>query len=83
MAMKSLILVDFLGIERLTNSFGLLLMFQGFAVMLGPPLSGNLCDLNYDWCFIEQGYFGLYLISVLLVLQAGSMTEQSLTNMCI
>lgn len=47
MAMKSLILVDFLGIERLTNSFGLLLMFQGFAVMMGPPLIGEWSDFKY------------------------------------
>ncbi|XP_034253718.1 monocarboxylate transporter 14-like [Thrips palmi] len=56
MAMKSLILVDFLGIERLTNSFGLLLMFQGFAVMIGPPLSGWIHD-------ITQSYHYVYLIS--------------------
>ncbi|XP_026275540.2 monocarboxylate transporter 9-like [Frankliniella occidentalis] len=66
MAMKSLILVDFLGIERLTNSFGLLLMFQGFAVMIGPPMSGWIYDMtqSYDYVYIISGSL-LFIASVL------------------
>ncbi|KAK3925717.1 Monocarboxylate transporter 14 [Frankliniella fusca] len=56
MAMKSLILVDFLGIEKLTNSFGLLLMFQGFAIMIGPPMSGWIYDKT-------ESYHNVYIIS--------------------
>jgi MFS transporter, MCT family, solute carrier family 16 (monocarboxylic acid transporters), member 14 len=40
--LTSVILVDLLGLERLTNAFGLLLLFQGIASFLGPPLAGEL-----------------------------------------
>lgn len=39
--LTSVILVDLLGLERLTNAFGLLLLFQGVASLIGPPIGGN------------------------------------------
>lgn len=36
------ILVDLFGIERLTNAFGIVLLFQGIAAFTGPPLAGEL-----------------------------------------
>ena len=39
-SLTSVVLVDLLGIERLTNSFGLLLLFQGVATIVGPPVAG-------------------------------------------
>ena len=36
-----LILVEFLGLEKLSNSFGLLNMFQGIGTVAGPPLAGT------------------------------------------
>lgn len=38
--LTSVILVDLLGLDRLTNAFGLLLLFQGIASFLGPPVAG-------------------------------------------
>lgn len=38
--LTSVILVDLLGLERLTNAFGLLLLFQGIASLVGPPIAG-------------------------------------------
>lgn len=38
--LTSVVLVDLLGMERLTNAFGLLLMFQGIASVIGPPICG-------------------------------------------
>lgn len=38
--LTSVILVDLLDLTRLTNAFGLLLLFQGFASLLGPPIAG-------------------------------------------
>lgn len=35
-----LFLVKYLGLEKLTNSFGLLSMIKGLATMAGPPLAG-------------------------------------------
>ncbi|XP_055548374.1 monocarboxylate transporter 5 isoform X2 [Wyeomyia smithii] len=55
--LTSVILVDLLGLDKLTNAFGLLLMFQGIASFLGPPLAGWLYDitLSYNPGFILAG----------------------------
>ncbi|XP_034237651.1 monocarboxylate transporter 12 isoform X1 [Thrips palmi] len=42
--LTSVILVDLLGLDRLTNAFGLLLLFQGLASFAGPPIGGKLKD---------------------------------------
>ena len=43
-SLTSVVLVDLLGIDLLTNSFGLLLLFQGAATFIGPPMAGRgLC----------------------------------------
>ncbi|XP_026756922.1 monocarboxylate transporter 12 [Galleria mellonella] len=42
--LTSVVLVDLLGLEKLTNAFGLLLLFQGIASLIGPPLAGWLYD---------------------------------------
>ena len=39
--LTSVVLVDLLGLDKLTNAFGLLLMFQGIASVLGPPFVGT------------------------------------------
>lgn len=39
--LTSVILVDLLGLEKLTNAFGLLLLFQGIASLVGPPIAGR------------------------------------------
>ncbi len=38
--LTSVLLVDLLGLDRLTNAFGLLLLFQGVATLVGPPIAG-------------------------------------------
>lgn len=40
--LTSVVLVDLMGLDRLTNAFGLLLFFQGVASFLGLPLAGKL-----------------------------------------
>lgn len=42
--LTSVILVDLLGIDKLTSAFGLLLLFQGIAGFIGPPIVGFLYD---------------------------------------
>lgn len=42
--LTSVVLVDLLGIEKLTNAFGLLLLFQGIASLIGAPFAGWLYD---------------------------------------
>ena len=39
--LTSVVLVDLLGLDKLTNAFGLLLMFQGIASIIGPPIIGE------------------------------------------
>ncbi|XP_065565986.1 monocarboxylate transporter 3-like isoform X2 [Artemia franciscana] len=55
--LTSVILVDLLGLEKLTNAFGLLLLFQGIASLIGPPIGGMLFDISgsYDLCFYGAG----------------------------
>ncbi|XP_071454040.1 monocarboxylate transporter 12 isoform X2 [Hetaerina americana] len=55
--LTSVILVDLLGLAKLTNAFGLLLLFQGIASFLGPPIAGWLYDAlgSYDPGFYVAG----------------------------
>ena len=39
-SLTSVIIVDLLGIEKLTNAFGIVLLFQGVASFIGPPIIG-------------------------------------------
>ncbi|CAN7998519.1 unnamed protein product [Ixodes pacificus] len=56
-SLTSVILVDILGLERLTNAFGLLLLFEGVACLVGPPMTGWLYDFtgSYDPGFFISG----------------------------
>ena len=40
--LTSVVLVDLLGLDNLTNAFGLLLLFQGIASVIGPPFIGKV-----------------------------------------
>ncbi|GIX68545.1 monocarboxylate transporter 12 [Caerostris extrusa] len=40
-SLTSIILVEMVGLDRLTNSFGLLSLFRGASSILGPPLAGE------------------------------------------
>ena len=54
-SLTSIILVEAITLERFTNAYGLLLLVQGIANLMGPPLAGNytrsfcrqLCESNY------------------------------------
>jgi len=35
-----IVLVDLLGLEKLSNAFGLILFFQGIGAVAGPPFAG-------------------------------------------
>ena len=54
---ESVILVELLGLENLTSAFGLLLLFQGVAVMIGTPIAGAIYEFlgNYDISFYIGG----------------------------
>ncbi|CAC5416114.1 SLC16A14 [Mytilus coruscus] len=56
-AQKSVVIVDILGRDKLKYSYGILMMFQGIGVFIGPPLSGLVKDINgrYDVAFYIGG----------------------------
>lgn len=45
-ALTSIILVELITLERFTNAYGLLLLVQGIANLVGPPLAGNTNEVN-------------------------------------
>jgi MFS family permease len=55
--LTSIVLVDLLGLEKLSNAFGLVLLFQGIGAVMGPPIAGAVFDLthNYDNSFHLMG----------------------------
>lgn len=55
-----------MGIEKLTNAFGLLMLFQGLAAVIGTPIAGALYDAtqSYDYSF----YFAGALVTLSAVL---------------
>ncbi|XP_014662482.1 PREDICTED: uncharacterized protein LOC106805421 [Priapulus caudatus] len=57
--LTSVILVDLLGLEKLTNAFGLLMLFRGASCMAGPPIAGMVFDAtnSYTVPYIMAGAF--------------------------
>jgi len=51
--LTTLVLADLLGADKFTNSFGLLLLFQGVATFVGPPVVGFLFDA---YCSYNSGF---------------------------
>ncbi|CAB0020852.1 unnamed protein product [Nesidiocoris tenuis] len=68
--LTAVVLVDLLGLDKLTNAFGLLLLFQGFASLIGPPITGGLYDYynTFNVGFIFSGIMvsasGLMLFTI-------------------
>uniref|UniRef100_A0A1I8A2B8 MFS domain-containing protein n=1 Tax=Steinernema glaseri TaxID=37863 RepID=A0A1I8A2B8_9BILA len=56
-ALRSVICVELLGLEKLTNAYGILLLFMGVAALVGPPFAAFLSDVtgNYDLSFYVMG----------------------------
>ncbi|XP_016933857.3 monocarboxylate transporter 14 [Drosophila suzukii] len=68
-SLTSIILVDLLGLDKLTNAFGLLILFRGFAALIGTPLAGAIYDMThtYDLPFYMAGaLFGISTITSFL-----------------
>ncbi|XP_043475276.1 monocarboxylate transporter 14-like [Leptopilina heterotoma] len=65
-SLRSIIVVDLVGLEKLTNAFGLLLLFQGMAAAIGSPLAGLFRDLtgSYNASFYISG--SLILLSAII-----------------
>merc|ERR1719370_307011 len=54
---NALVLADLLGADAFTNAFGLLLLFQGVATFIGPPVVGAMFDAykSYNPGFLVMG----------------------------
>ncbi|XP_074649137.1 monocarboxylate transporter 14-like [Tubulanus polymorphus] len=65
----AVVLVDLIGLDKLTSSFGLLLVFQGAATFIGPPIAGWTFDgtNSYDISFYVIGAMLTFSGMLLLV----------------
>lgn len=72
-SLTSIILVDLLGLDKLTNAFGLLILFRGAAAMVGPPIAGAIIDQwkSYGVTFYMAGF--LFLLSTITSFMAPMM----------
>ena len=43
-SLMTVMLVGYLGLEKLAHAYGLIMMIQGLANLGGPPMAGNLCS---------------------------------------
>lgn len=55
--LRSIVVVDLLGLENLTNAFGITSMFFGLGSFIGVPVAGVIYKYtgNYDGSFIFSG----------------------------
>ncbi|XP_071115560.1 monocarboxylate transporter 12-like [Haliotis cracherodii] len=67
---KGVVVVDILGIEKLSSSFGILLCFQGIGALIGPPLSGMMKDVFGDYS--EAFYLGGGMTVLAGIIMVGS-----------
>merc|ERR1719187_1812666 len=57
--LTTLVLADLLGADAFTNAFGLLLLFQGVATFIGPPVVGAMFDVYNSY---NPGFLGMGLM---------------------
>nr|XP_023030024.1 monocarboxylate transporter 13-like isoform X1 [Leptinotarsa decemlineata] len=63
MSLTSVTLVELLGLDKLTNAFGLIILFRGSAALIGSPMGGALYDAtqSYRFSFFVAG--GLFAVA--------------------
>ncbi|XP_045485453.1 uncharacterized protein LOC110992576 isoform X1 [Pieris rapae] len=61
-SLRSILVVEYIGLEQLTNCFGLFLLFQGLGAVLGVPIAGALMDLTHSYTisFCVSGGFLIF-----------------------
>lgn len=47
--LTSIIIVDLVGVHKLSDAFGVLLLFQGVAVAIGTPIAGKKDRIAFVW----------------------------------
>jgi MFS-type transporter involved in bile tolerance (Atg22 family) len=63
MSLTSIILVDLLGLDKLTNAFGLLIMFRGAAAIFGAPMIGLIYDSTKSYTISFAAAGALFAVS--------------------
>ena len=80
-SLTSIILCDLLGLQKLTNAFGLLTMTRGIASIDGPPIAGKL-NLGLKFLLTSEPIFPkevmIYLVCV--IRQRGVMSQMLFSN---
>lgn len=59
-SLRSILVVELLGLAKLTNAFGLLLLFQGIASMVATPIAGFITQAaggDFGMAFYAAGGF--------------------------
>ncbi|XP_075722136.1 monocarboxylate transporter 13-like [Rhipicephalus microplus] len=66
--LSSVVVVDMVGLDRLTNAYGLCLLCLGVAALIGPPLNGCVHDVSGSYApgFILAGV-SMYVAGVVLI----------------
>ncbi|GJQ77077.1 hypothetical protein Trydic_g23648 [Trypoxylus dichotomus] len=61
-SLRSILVVDLVGLDKLTNAFGLLLLFQGIAAAIGSPVAGAFMEItnSHDASFYLSGSLLLF-----------------------
>lgn len=82
-SLTSIILVDLLGLDKLTNAFGLLILFRGAATIVGSPLAGVIYDATHTYSipfFVAAGLFAISAVTSFIApcLKRSSSEEQPL-----
>jgi hypothetical protein len=69
-SLTSIILVNLVDLDRFTNAYGLLLLVQGIANLVGPPLAGFSADFtgSYNLSFFLAGGFIVVSGALLMIL---------------
>ncbi|XP_033758657.1 monocarboxylate transporter 9-like [Pecten maximus] len=62
-SLRTIVLADHLGIDKLTRSFGLIALFQGIGFIINPPLAGFLFDKTQSYVFPFALTGCMYLVS--------------------
>lgn len=78
-ALRSIVVVELLGLDRLTNAYGLLLLFQGVAQIVGSPVAALFSDpegASVDTAFYLSGALILFSGLICLPLRCVSNAER-------
>lgn len=82
-ALRSSVLVQLVGLDKLTNAFGIMLIFEGIASFTGITVAGLLRDYseNYDNTFLFSGlsilFSSMLMVPIKIVLKWEKRKEEN------